>query len=144
MLKLPALKGTNHTTLRSAIFITFSGNCKQALTFYQYCFGGKLQFELFEKELPGFNSMPVISGSLVADEIAIHASDLVPDEGRIPGNCMAVYLQCKDVGSRTALIEKLVSRKPHQPVHPARDQRLIEIIDAFEVRWMLGVVRHEP
>ena len=39
--------------LISAVFLTFSGNCKKALTFYQACFGGTLQFETFGKELQG-------------------------------------------------------------------------------------------
>ncbi|HET8803720.1 MAG TPA: hypothetical protein VFM72_04015, partial [Aequorivita sp.] len=62
---------------RSAVFITFSGNCKKALTFYQSCFGGVLQLETFEEELESYNEMPIVSGSLLADGITIHGSDLV-------------------------------------------------------------------
>src|SRR5690606_39451497 len=41
----------HHGQCVSAVFITFSGNCKKALTHYQSCFGGDLQFELFGKTL---------------------------------------------------------------------------------------------
>jgi PhnB protein len=128
----------NNTKLKSAIFITFTGNCKRALTFYQTCFGGLLQFETFEKELPSYTAMPVVSGSLVSDRIVIHGSDLVHDEGRKLGNYMSVFLHCENINARKALMEKLGSGK-NLVVSNHDDQKLIEVIDAFDVRWVLGV-----
>lgn len=123
----------------SAVFITFSGNCKTALTFYQHCFGGTLHFETFDKALEGFRDMPVVSGSLVSDRITIHGSDLVPNEGRKLGNYISVFLHCKDIADREMLIEKLEAgkRAPFQ----RRDgmQQLMEVCDAFDVRWVLGI-----
>ena len=107
MLKSPALVEQNYTKIKSAIFITFPGNCKKALTFYQACFGGKLQFEIFENKFRGFTEMLVISGSLVSDRIIIHGSDLVHNEGRKLGNYMSVFLHCKSIEDRKELIEKL-------------------------------------
>ena len=70
----------------SAVFITFSGNCRKALTFYQGCFGGTLRLETFGEALDGYPETPVISGSLVSDRVVIHGSDLVHNEGRTLGN----------------------------------------------------------
>lgn len=136
---MSALAGQNNTNLRSAIFITFPGNCKQALTFYQVCFGGKLQFEIFEKELKGFNALLVISGSLVSDRIIIHGSDLVHDEGRIPGNHMSVFLHCKNAYDRKVLTKKLAFGNNNLFIKHSDDQKLFEVTDAFDVRWVLGV-----
>ena len=122
-----------------AVFITFSGNCKKALKFYQSCFGGLLQFETFEKELPGYAELPVVSGSLVADRIIIYGSDLVHNEGRKLGNYIAVFLHCKNNDDRKLLIEKLESVQKNLFVRNDDDQKLIEITDAFEVRWVLGI-----
>lgn len=36
--------------LTTGVFITFSGNCKEALAFYQACFGGILHLETFDEE----------------------------------------------------------------------------------------------
>lgn len=124
--------------LTSAIFITFSGNCKKALTFYQTCFGGTLLFETFEKELKGYTEMPVVSGSLVSDRIIIHGSDLVHNEGRKLGNYISIFLHCKNTYDRKALIEKLELNK-NLFVKNYDDQKLIEVTDAFDVRWVLGV-----
>ena len=92
---MPAIVDDKAIKVKSAIFITFPGNCKMALTFYQSCFGGKLIFETIES--PGLPVLPVICGSLVSDNLVIHGSDLVHDEGRIPGNYMAVFLQCRNI-----------------------------------------------
>lgn len=120
----------------SAIFLTFSGNCKEALTFYQSCFGGTMQLEVFDQHLQGYTSMPVIKGSLIADTITIHASDLVHNEGRILGNYMAIFMAFKNVDARTALIQKL-QVNPKLPRAKNDETALIEITDAFDVRWIL-------
>jgi PhnB protein len=123
----------------SAIFITFSGNCIKALRFYQSCFGGTLQFETFGKELlQGYTETPVVSGSLVSDRIIIHGSDLVHEEGRKTGNYMSIFLHCKTSDDRKALIEKLANQK-NLFNENSEDQKLIELTDAFDVRWLLGV-----
>lgn len=130
----------NHK-VTSAIFITFSGNCIKALKFYQSCFGGTLQFQTFGKELlQDYTETPVVSGSLVSDRIIIHGSDLVHEEGRKIGNYMSIFLHCKTSNDRKVLIEKLeANQKFLFNKHDDDDQKLIEITDAFDVRWLLGV-----
>jgi len=51
----------NNDTLRNGIFITFSGNCKAALTICQACFGGVLHFETFDNELDGYHEKPIMN-----------------------------------------------------------------------------------
>lgn len=129
----------NPGNLKSAVFITFSGNCKKALCFYQSCFGGQLQFETFEKEMQGYAELPVVSGSLVTDRLIILGSDLVHNEGRKLGNYMSIFLPCKNTYDRSGLVKKLVFNQKHIATSYADDQKLIEITDAFDVRWILGV-----
>lgn len=125
--------------LTGGVFITFAGNCKKALTFYHTCFGGTLHFETFDKELQGYTEKPVISGSLVADNIVIHGSDLVHNEGRKIGNYISVFLPFKNTDERKVLIEKLRSNSTAWSTSNDEEQKLIEITDAFGVRWILGV-----
>ncbi|RZM29304.1 MAG: glyoxalase [Pedobacter sp.] len=122
----------------SGVFITFSGNCKKALSFYQSCFGGLLQFESFEEAINGYAGMPVVRGSLVSDRIVIHGSDLVHNEGRKLGNHMAIFLPCKSIGDRKELLIKMVFDNGNFPVTDD-EQKLIEITDAFDVRWILSI-----
>lgn len=130
----------HNNKVTSAIFITFSGNCIKALNFYQSCFGGILQFQTFGKELlQDYTETPVVSGSLVSDRIIIHGSDLVHEEGRKIGNYMSIFLHCKTSNDRKVLIEKLETNKKDLFNKHDDDQKLIEITDAFDVRWLLGV-----
>jgi PhnB protein len=129
----------NKDKLRSAIFITFSGNCRKALTFYQTCFGGKLTLQSFEKKLQGYTGLPVVSGSLVSDSISIHGSDLVHNEGRKLGNYISIFLLFKNTHDRKELIEKLEFDKKNHFVKNYDDEKLVEVTDAFDVRWVLGI-----
>ncbi|WP_028296223.1 glyoxalase [Olivibacter sitiensis] len=130
---------SNYGKLVSAVFITFSGNCRKALTYYHTCFGGTLQFETFEKELQGYTEMPVVSGALVSDRVLIYGSDLVHNEGRTLGNYMSIFLLCENTDDRQALIEQLKPNKKDLFAGYYDDQKLVEITDAFDVRWVLGV-----
>lgn len=120
------------------IFITFSGNCKKALTFYQACFGGTLHFETFDHELYGYLETPVIHGSLVSECIVIHGSDLVHNDGRKIGNYLSIFLPCKNSNDRKALVEKLGSDS-RSAVTRNHEDSLIEVTDAFDVTWVLGL-----
>ncbi|RCH54758.1 glyoxalase [Mucilaginibacter hurinus] len=126
-------------TSNSGIFITFSGNCKSALTFYQKCFGGILRFETFEKDLHGYTEKPVISGSLLSDHIVIYGSDLVHDEGRKIGNYLSVFFRCDNETDRATLVKKICHGSNCRPAPIDDNQKLIEVTDAFDVTWVLGV-----
>lgn len=129
---------SHHVDLKSAVFITFPGNCKKALTFYQTCFGGSLQFQTFERSLGPLTEMPIVSASLISDRIIIHGSDLVHDEGWKTGNSMAIFLYCASANEREYLLEKFGADKK-EFIIAEDDQKLIELTDAFDVRWVLGV-----
>src|SRR5690606_38912389 len=103
--------GVEQTRFNSSIFLTFSGNCKRALTFYQNCFGGQLHFEMFDKVVETFPKQFVISGCLRSDKIIIRGSDLTYDQGRIIGNSMAIYVQCSSSLERRTIKNKLLIGK---------------------------------
>ncbi len=128
----------NREELIGGVFITFAGNCKKALTFYQSCFGGTLHFETFDEEL-GYKEKPVIKGTLVADNIVIHGSDLVHNEGRKIGNYISVFLPFNDGDDRKTLIDKLCIDRKQLLTANDYEQTLVEITDAFDVRWILSV-----
>lgn len=120
---------------KSAIFITFPGTCKKALSHYQSCFGGILELDLFDSVLDDYQDNPVISGLLKSNQIHIYGSDLGHNEGRILGNYMSIFLLCENSLTRKGIIEKLTCKQPLLHETP----RLIEIIDIFDVRWTLAL-----
>src|SRR5690606_30166236 len=123
----------------SAVFITFSGNCRKALTFYQACFGGTLHLDTFEGELIGYADKPVVCGSLASDRIVIWGSDLVHDEGRTLGNYMSIFLQCETPGDRRVLIDKLTAANAKPTIGENNEDALMELVDAFDVPWVLDI-----
>lgn len=124
--------------LRSGVFITFPGNCRKALTFYQSCFGGTLHFEMLDSIMGETLEVPVVNGFLMSQNIIIHGSDMVHDEGRTIGNYVAVFFTCRNAIHRKALVNKLTSL--HNLLAPASEQdKLIEVTDVFDVRWILAV-----
>ena len=124
--------------LQTAVFITFSGNCRLALTHYQTCLGGTLEFNLFEHELPGYNIVPVVFGVLKTSHIHIYGSDLGPEEGRAPGNHMSIFLVCSNEQIRRDIIEKLVH--PLSKPKPSSASHLTECVDQFDVHWVIALI----
>jgi PhnB protein len=128
-----------NSKINSAFFITFSGECKKALTMYQDCFGGNLYFETFDKPIAGIKEMPVVSGSLLSEKIAIYGSDLVHNEGRRVGNFMSIYILCNNFIERLDYLKKLGKAESDYSSEKYRAQKWIEITDPFEVRWVFGI-----
>lgn len=134
---LKALQMHTQAKIKSAFFITFSGDCKKALSLYQSCFGGKLYFDTFEETLAVMEESPVISGSLISDKMTMYGSDLVHNEGRRVGNFISIYIHCNDSDERCFYLKKL--DKNQDDYAELRSQKLIEITDAFDVRWVFGI-----
>jgi PhnB protein len=123
----------------SAIFITFNGNCKKALAFYQNCFGGNLYFDIFDKSIAGIDESPVVSGSLLSKKISVYGSDLVHNEGRRVGNFMSIYIHCDDFSERLEYIKKLDNNQNDYNSKKYAGQKWIEISDPFDVHWVFGI-----
>lgn len=88
-------------------YLTFNGNCKEAMIFYQKCLGGSLSLQTIG-ESPIGCKMPVrmkkyiLTGILQNNHLIISGTDLVLETGLIKGNNFALLLQC----STTTELEK--------------------------------------
>lgn len=133
------MNSTATVDTRSAVFITFSGNCRQAFTSYHACFGGDLQMETFEQEVEGFLEKPVVKAVLTSSKLVLYGSDMVHNEGRRIGNYMAVLVSCASEQERLHYLEQLcVESSNHQPISNT-GQALVEMVDRFDVRWMFAL-----
>ncbi|NHN25951.1 VOC family protein [Flavobacterium jejuense] len=80
-------------------YLTFNGNCREAMTFYKECLGGELIFQtLGESALS--NKMPkkmkdaILQATLTTRHFILMASDMVPENGLIKGNSVSLSLNC--------------------------------------------------
>ncbi|HMS65620.1 MAG TPA: VOC family protein, partial [Ignavibacteria bacterium] len=72
-------------------YLTFSGNCNEAMTFYKNCLGGELTIQRIN-ESPMSEKMPekmrdcILHSTLKKNELVLMGSDMVPETGLVKGN----------------------------------------------------------
>ncbi|RZK63637.1 MAG: VOC family protein, partial [Pedobacter sp.] len=78
-------------------YLTFNGNCREAMRFYHDCLGGELTLQSIG-ESPMAGNMPqimadkILHAVLTSDEIVIMGTDLVVDAGLVKGNAVSLML----------------------------------------------------
>ncbi len=82
-------------------YLTFNGNCREAMQFYQECLGGELRFQTIG-ESPLSDRMPqkmkvcILHATLTRDQMVLMGSDMINDSGLIKGNAISMVLNCSD------------------------------------------------
>lgn len=83
--------------MQAHTYLTFNGNCREAMQFYQQCLGGDLQVQtLHDTELS--HRMPdtikdfVLQAVLTMNSFTLVATDMVQDEGLVKGNNVSLLL----------------------------------------------------
>ena len=80
-------------------YLTFNGNCREAMSFYKECLGGELNFQIIG-ESPLSHKMPeqmknaILHATLTKGELVLMASDMVSSKGLIRGNAISLMLNC--------------------------------------------------
>jgi PhnB protein len=80
-------------------YLTFNGNCREAMAFYKECLGGELMLQTIG-ESPMADKMPeqmkesILHSTLSKGDLVIMASDMVSDKGLIKGNSVSLMLNC--------------------------------------------------
>lgn len=93
-------------------YLTFNGNCREAMAFYKECLGGELFLQTIG-ESPLAGQMPsqmkdcILHATLTKDALVIMASDMVGEHGLIKGNAVSLMLNCSSEEEITTFYEKL-------------------------------------
>ena len=80
-------------------YLTFNGNCREAMRFYKDCLGGELTLQTIG-ESPLSESMPakmkdcILHATLTNDNLVLMGSDMVPQSGLVKGNAVSLSLNC--------------------------------------------------
>lgn len=80
-------------------YLSFNGNCREAMLFYQNCLGGELSFQTIgetpvAKKIPAALRGFILNASLMKDDWILMGTDMVADEGLIRGNTVSILLEC--------------------------------------------------
>ena len=95
-------------------YLTFNGNCRKAMLFYQECLGGELVFQTVGKsplseKLPPAMRDAVLHATLRKDGFVIMATDMVGSDGLTKGNAISLLLHCsseKEIKERYAKLSQ--------------------------------------
>jgi len=132
-------------------YLTFSGNCRQAMEFYKECLGGELTFQTIG-ESPMADKMPakmkdcILHSRLQKGALIIMATDCVPEPGLIKGNSVSLELECSSEDEIRKCYAKLSSGgKTTHPLENTFWGALFGgLIDKFGIHWLLNYDKNLP
>lgn len=93
-------------------YLSFNGNCREAMTFYQQCLGGNLWLQT-TADSPGSEKLPaamknyIVHARLDNGSVSIMGSDMVEDAGLQTGNAVSLLLHCSSESEIRELFAKL-------------------------------------
>ncbi|MEQ8245905.1 VOC family protein [Fulvivirga sp.] len=126
-------------------YITFNGNCAEAMNFYHKCFGGTLDIQTVGQS-PVCDDMPtkmknsVLHSYLNAGPLKLMATDMVGNEAYKRGNNMAIVLHFESEQALRKSFELLTQDgQTIDQVHETFWGALYGCLtDKFGIRWLLN------
>ena len=125
-------------------YLTFSGNCRQAMAFYKRCLGGKLQFQKVD-DSPFSGKMSkkmkdcILHSTLTKGALILYGSDMVPTSGLVKGNAVSLSLICKSENEIKTIYKKLSTggNAEHPIEKTAFGAMFGNLTDKFGFNWIL-------
>jgi len=128
-------------------YLTFNGNCLEAMTFYKECLGGELIIQTVgELGLPITEPLPpcmekcIVHSTLINGSIVLAASDMVPETGLIKGNSVSLLLNCNSEEEARTIYAKLST--DGEATHPLEDTFwgaiFGDLTDKFGTHWLIN------
>ena len=131
------------------VYLTFNGNCREAMTFYKECLGGELTLQTvkgspMESQWPVTVQENILHASLVNGSLVLLGSDIVEKEKLVKGNTISLSLNCTSAKEIETFFTKLSSGG--QIAHPLHDffaGTMGTLTDKFEKDWLLYFERKQ-
>jgi PhnB protein len=130
------------TTLQA--YLTFNGNCREAMTFYKDCLGGELMLQPI-KDSPMANKLPdnmkdcILHSTLTKERFILMGSDMVGDDGLQKGNSVSLMLDCSTEEELKTYYNNLSTHG--EPTHPIENTfwgaLFGGLTDQFGHHWLL-------
>jgi PhnB protein len=123
-------------------YLTFNGNCREAMHYYNECLGGELTLmpvgeTPIASQLPPHMQDSILHSALKTNDFEIMATDMTPEKFTA-GNDVQLCLVCKNEEELYSLFEKLsAGGKVTQPLHEMFFGIIGTVMDKFGKRWIL-------
>ncbi|MGN8058492.1 VOC family protein [Pedobacter sp. 22163] len=126
-------------------YLTFNGNCREAMTFYQECLGGELTLETIGEsvivdKMPNIMKRSIMHAVLAKDDLVIMATDMVEERGLIKGNSISMMLNCNSEEEAQSFYRKLsAGGKASHPLQETFWGALFgDLTDRFGNNWLIN------
>lgn len=134
------------TTINS--YLTFNGNCREAMTFYAASLGGELVFQTIG-ESPLADKMPpkmkdgILHSTLTNGSVVIMASDMAGANGIVKGNAVSLMLDCSSEAEIKSCYEKLSTggKAEHPLAYTFWGALFGGLTDKYGNHWLLNFMR---
>ena len=125
-------------------YLSFSGNCREAMLFYKEVLGGELRLQTIG-ESPVSEKMPsrmkdlILQATLKKGNMVLLGTDLLPEAGLVFGNTMSLILNCESEEEiRQLFIRLSAGGNVEQALAPTFQGALFgNVTDKFKRHWML-------
>lgn len=123
-------------------YLTFNGNCREAMTFYKNCLGGELTLMSVEdspmaEQWPKQVRKNILHASLVKNGLVLLGSDMAPPEGTVNGNAISLALNCSSEKEINDFFNNLsAGGKVTHPLHTFFDGTIGALTDQFGMNWV--------
>lgn len=135
---------------RLSSYLTFNGNCREAMTFYRDCLGGELILETIG-DLPLSARIPcamktlVVHATLTKGELVIVGTDMGNEKQIVKGNAVSLMLDCDSEQEARSAYRKLADGG--EATHPLEDSfwgaLFGNLKDRFGNHWLVRFDRNE-
>lgn len=131
-------------------YLTFNGNCREAMSFYKSCLGGELEFQSIG-DSPMAEQMPervkhfILHATLRSGSMLLMGTDMVGEQGRVQGNAVSILLECQDEVEIYQLYQNLASGgQATHPIEPSFWGALFGgLTDRYGNSWLLHCPRQK-
>lgn len=131
-----------HDTTQLQIHLSFNGNCKEAMNFYAFCFGGKLSLLPIEQspmsaQWPQNMQHLILHASLQHANFTLLGSDVGGAHVKT-GGPISIALICETDKDLELYFESLSIKGSvtHQP-HKFFDGTIAALVDQYGINWIL-------
>ena len=126
-------------------YLTFGGNCREAMNFYKDCLGGELTLQTIG-ESPMADKMTaqmtdcILHATLTKNNLVLMGSDMVSDKGLLKGNAVLMAINCSSDEEIKTFYEKdsAGGNKDHALEDTFWGATFGDLTDKFGNPWLLN------
>ncbi len=130
-------------------YLTFSGNCREAMTFYKECLGGELRFQTVGEsaladKMPAHMKECIVHSTLTKGALVLQGSDMTPQSGLVKGNSVSLSLNCNSEEEIKNFYAKLsVDGNADHPIEDTFWGAMFgDLTDKFGNHWLLNFTKN--